>query len=324
MRDKVAIRVEAGRGGDGVVTFRREKYIPRGGPDGGDGGRGGSVILVASDKESNLESIRNKGTYKAGFGMPGTGSRKSGRAGEDLIIELPPGTAIYDEDTEELVGDLIEPGDRIIIAAGGHGGRGNMHFATPQNRVPQEWEPGTEGQEKNLTLKYCIPADVAVIGFPCAGKSSLVRALTRSRTKVGDYPFATREPHIGVCNMGIEGSFKILDMPALVEESAEGRGIGNSFLIHLRRVKIIVYLLDASRPDGIDEKKQLKVLKSEVAAFDPEYTGKKEVIAINKIDIAEKSKSRKSITDLRISVLENLGLEALIGEIAGELGIEKL
>ncbi|MFA6451262.1 MAG: GTPase ObgE [bacterium] len=328
MRDKISIRVQAGRGGDGVVTFRREKYIPRGGPDGGDGGRGGHVIIVASDKTATLEAIRNKTEYKAVSGMPGRDSRKSGRKGEDLVIQVPPGSAIYDEETDELLGDLIISGEQIVAAAGGGGGRGNMHFATPQNRVPQEWEPGRECEAKDIKIIFSYPADAAVIGMPGVGKSSLVSSITRSHTKVGDYLFTTRQPYIGVCNPGLASSFKILDMPALVEGSSEGSGIGNGFLNHLKRVKLIVYMLDATRPEGMTEKAQLKILRSEVAKHNGDYANKSELIIINKIDLLEKRPSVKSLAAAGkihfISAKEKQGVEELVTAIIGELGLGTL
>ncbi len=327
MRDQVTILVAAGRGGDGMVSFRREKYIPRGGPDGGDGGRGGSIVVIADDKTQDFDSIRNRGSYKAETGSAGARSRKYGHAGADLFIKVPAGTVVYDDDTGELLAELAVPGDNVIVANGGTGGRGNCHFATPQNRVPQEWEPGTEGEERSIKLVFSIPADVAVVGLPNAGKSSLMSALTNSKTKIAEYPFTTRSPKIGVCNAGFASKFSILDMPALVEGSAEGRGIGNSFLNHLNRVKLIVYLIDGTLPEGLTGEQQFKALKNEVAAYDSEFINKKELVIINKKDVLAEGAEKTKIKGvkgpiLKVSATEKDGLEKLIAKLTSLLELE--
>ncbi len=303
--------------------------MPRGGPDGGDGGRGGNVVVAANEKTSALEAIRNNGRYTAKDGKPGTGARKAGRHGDDLVIEVPPGTAVYDIDSGELIGELHAHGDRLVVAAGGTGGRGNCHFATPQNRVPQEWEPGTAGESRNLKLVYSIPADAAVVGLPGAGKSSLVRMLTRSNTKVGEYPFTTKTPQIGVCKVGLGAQCRILDMPALTEGSSEGRGIGNRFLGHLNRVDLIIYVLDCSVRDEFSEEKQLDILKREIEAYDAEYLKKKELLVINKVDLIEGEKKRRVRKGgigraVRISAKEKLGKDELVSAIADVLELEQV
>jgi len=329
MRDQVTILVSAGRGGSGIVSFRREKYVPRGGPDGGDGGRGGGVIISADDKIQNLESIRNRGEYRAEPGSAGAKSRKSGRSAENLLIRVPPGTAVFDEDTDEQLADLAAHGDSVIAAAGGSGGRGNCHFATPRNRVPQEWEPGAEGETRNIRLLFSMPADVAVVGLPDAGKSSLAGALTHAKIKIAEYPFTTRTPQIGICRAGPAASFKIIDMPALVEGSSEGRGIGNGFLNHLRRVRLIAYLIDATLPDGLTEEKQLKILRDEIAAYDPEFLNKKEMVIINKADAAETPGRAAKVKGFRgkaarVSAREKTGLEETVKIIADLLELDAI
>ena len=225
--------------------------MPRGGPDGGDGGRGGNVILVANDKTPSLESIRNNGTYKAGSGQAGGKARRSGRHGGDLLLQVPAGTSVIDSDSGELLGELIEHGDKLIVGNGGQGGRGNCHFATPQNRVPQQWEPGKDGVELEVDLLFSMPAEVAVIGLPGSGKSALVRALTRSKTESGEFDFTTRRPRLGAYDEGPAARVRIIDMPALVERSSDGKGIGNRFLVHMLRVKTILFLLNAEKPGGM-------------------------------------------------------------------------
>jgi len=286
MKDRVTIRVKSGRGGDGCVSFRREKFIPRGGPDGGDGGRGGHVFIRAREKTPSLEKIRNRAVFRSGNGHPGEGSRKNGRHGDDVFIDVPPGTSVLDVDTSSIIGELIQPGDKLQVAAGGAGGRGNCHFATPENRVPRENEAGFEGSERNIELRFSFPADVAVIGFPSSGKSAIVSRLTNSRTKSAEYPFTTRSIHVGVININPHTALKIIDTPALVEGAHEGKGAGNSFLMHLHRVSTVLFVLDPTGVAGDTPERQLEVLREEIRKFDPAYSGKKAVIAINKIDIA--------------------------------------
>jgi GTPase len=307
------------------VSFRREKYVPRGGPDGGDGGRGGHIIIKATEKLPKIEHIRNNAAYKADDGAGGADSRKSGRAAADLKLDVPVGVSVFDGETGELLGDLTAHGDKLIAVRGGAGGRGNCHFATPRNRAPLEWEPGSDGEARELRLEYSIPAEAAVIGLPGSGKSSLVHAMTRSRTKIGEYAFTTLEPHLGVCRVGPTASFRILDLPALVDGSSEGRGIGNAFLRHLLRVKILIYLLDATRPEGLSESGQLKALKREAAAYDPDYAKKESLIVVNKNDApatdAGKKGGRPRGKTIKVSALKNEGLEELADAIAEKLGI---
>ncbi|HOO55954.1 MAG TPA: Obg family GTPase CgtA [bacterium] len=328
MRDQVNIRVKAGRGGDGIASFRREKFVPRGGPDGGDGGRGGNVVLVARDKLSSLDILRNNSMYKAESAQPGEGSRKFGRNGEDLVIGVPSGCSVFDAETGALIGDLIDLNRELIVAYGGDGGRGNCHFATPQNRIPQRCEPGLPGQEREIRIILSIPADVGVVGLPNSGKSSLVSALSRSKTVIDDYPFTTRQPYLGTCRVDPTMQFRIIDLPALVEGSHEGRGVGNDFLNHLKRVSVIVFMLDAAQPDGIELEKQFDVLFDEIKKYNPEYVKKRIIVLINKIDSVAKLKNidmtgRPEISVLSISATTGEGIEELTGTIAESLESEK-
>ncbi len=318
MRDTVSIRARGGRGGDGSASFRREKYVPRGGPDGGDGGRGGHVIIAAHDKVNSLRDIKPGTVFRAPSGGAGGKSGKYGRAGADLVVRVPAGTSVLDAETGELLADLAANGDKIIVSAGGSGGRGNMHFATPKNRVPLEFEPGGESEERALSLEYSIPSETAVIGLPGAGKSTLVRALTGSRTPVGEYDFTTRKPYIGVCGAGEFASFRMLDMPALADGSSEGRGVGNFFLRHLRRVELIVLLID-SRPGAPEPEAQVETLLRELAAYDPEYLEKKRLVVYNRRD-AESAPEGADL-DIEIDAARGDGLEGLRAAISQSLGL---
>lgn len=318
MRDRAEIKVRSGRGGDGCVSFRREKYIPRGGPDGGDGGRGGHVFIRCKEKLPSLEHIRNRSLYKAGAGHQGAGGRKNGRHGDDVFIDAPPGTTIYDSDTGTLIGEIIEPGDKIIVAAGGAGGRGNCHFATPENRTPREFDPGEPGEERRLSLVFSIPADAALIGFPGSGKSALLARLTRSRTKIGEYPFTTMSPHLGVLTVNPYTSVKILDLPALVAGAAEGKGVGNYFLVHLRRARAVVYVLDPFEDEGASLTEQLQTLRKEVMKYDRAYVEKNEIVVVNKIDLADESVDGE-IAKIMDSCENAIIYSAETGEGEGEL-----
>lgn len=326
MRDSVTIGVRAGRGGDGAVSFRREKYVPRGGPDGGDGGRGGNVVLVSTEKTPSLDQIRNNSVYRAELGAAGGRSRKSGAQGEDLLINVPPGTSVFDAETGEPLGELPDPGERLVVAAGGAGGRGNCHFATPKNRAPLQWEPGLEGGERELKLVFSVPAEAGVVGLPGSGKSSLVAAVSNSKTKIGDYEFTTLQPQLGTCSVDPTSRFRILDMPALVEGSSEGRGVGNAFLRHLHRVKLVVYLIDGARLREIPAAEQFEILRNEVAAYDTEYAKKDLLIVINKIDAAgaecgDEAGEGLPGPVLKVSAKEKTGMEKFIETVAGKLGL---
>lgn len=285
MKDRMTILVKSGRGGDGCISFRREKFVPRGGPDGGDGGRGGHVYIRAKEKIPTLRHIRNNGKYTASSGAQGTSDRKNGKHGEDLFIDVPPGTFVISTEFGEVLADLVEPGSKVMIAEGGNGGKGNCHFATSTNRTPRVAEPGLTGAEKELDLVFCVPAEVAIVGFPSCGKSSFVSTVSGAQTKVGEFEFTTKDIHMGVAKASIFQTVKIVDMPALVEGSSEEKGIGNDFLTHLFRVKLIVYMLDGSCGRKISPSEQLNILKKEVEIYDEDYAEKDYIVVINKIDI---------------------------------------
>jgi len=319
--DKVTVRCKAGRGGDGSCSFRREKFIPRGGPDGGDGGKGGDVIVIARDKVPHLGGIRNLSTFRAGHGESGGKSRKFGKGGEDSIIEVPAGTRVTDKETGEELADLIANGQKFVVAKGGKGGKGNVHFATPTNRVPQRSDPGLDGDEIGIKLELFIPADAAIMGLPWSGKSAIHRKLTGSNPRHSGFEFATRNPHIGVCVVNPYSRFTILDLPSLCDGSSEGQGLGNKFLKHLRRASINIFVLDASSPTP--PKEQMEIIKREVAAFDPSQLEKRSIVVLTKSDLAEKEpKGIKRLKPMCINAETGEGIPALIETIAVMLGLE--
>ncbi len=281
--DQVKIYVRAGKGGDGLVHFRREKFVPRGGPDGGDGGDGGSVYLVGDRNLWHLLDLRYQRQYIAEDGKPGKPKKMHGRRGKDVFIRVPLGTVAYDAETGELIGEILEHGQKLLIARGGKGGRGNARFATPENRAPRYAERGKPGEERWVLLELKTLGDVGIIGFPNAGKSTLLRAITRSRAKVGDYPFTTKRPNLGVVRREFF-TFTLVDLPGLVEGAHRGKGMGHHFLRHAERTKALLFLLD---PTQGDPEEQYFKLKEELERYSPEMLLKERVIAVNKIDAYE-------------------------------------
>jgi GTP-binding protein len=284
--DEAQIWVKAGDGGDGCVAFRREKYIPKGGPEGGDGGDGGHVIFKADASENTLLDFASQHHWKAGRGEAGMGSRCAGKDGEDLVIKVPPGTLIYDADHDILLADLDAPDKEIVIARGGRGGRGNWHFKSSTNQAPRYAEPGTEGQERNLKLELKLIADVGLVGMPNAGKSTMLSAISAARPKVADYPFTTLNPQLGIAELPGERRIVFADIPGLIEGAQSGAGLGHAFLKHIERTKIIVHLLDMFPPDDSDPAENYRVIRRELEAFSPELGAKHEIIGANKMDIA--------------------------------------
>ena len=286
-RDRIEIEVTAGRGGDGVVSFFREKFIPKGGPDGGDGGRGGSVYLRASEHVDSLAKVSRR-HYKAAPGAHGQGGTRHGRAGEDLYIEVPLGTRVFDAETGELLADLVEPGQTVLVARGGEGGRGNAAFTSPTRQAPRFAEAGLPGERRRLRLELLSLADVGLVGYPNAGKSSLLAALTRARPKVADYPFTTLTPNLGVVE-DEEGMrrFTLADIPGIIEGASEGKGLGLEFLRHVARTRGLLFVLDASE----DPEAALGTLLREVKAYDPELLRRPALVALNKVDLLEEGEA---------------------------------
>ena len=284
--DEADIQVTAGNGGAGCVSFRREKYVPKGGPDGGDGGRGGSVIIVADPNKDTLMDFAGKHHWKADNGQGGMGKKMAGVNGEDLIIPVPVGTLIYDAEHGMRIADLNRPGKRSVVAKAGKGGLGNWHFRSSVNQVPRYAEPGTMGQERRLHLELKLIADVGLVGMPNAGKSTLLRAISAARPKVADYPFTTLDPQLGIAILDGDRRIVMADIPGLIEGAQHGAGLGVAFLKHVERTKIIVHLLDLYPSDGSDPADNYRIIRGELEAFSPELSGKREVIAANKMDLA--------------------------------------
>jgi GTPase len=284
--DEAIIQVKAGDGGDGCVSFRREKYIPKGGPDGGDGGDGGNIVFVADVNKDTLLDFSGRHHWKAKRGEAGMGKKMAGLSGEDLIIQVPPGTMIFDEEHKIMIADLDAPEKRVVIAKGGRGGRGNWHFKSSTNQAPRHAEPGTEGQERRLRLELKLIADVGLVGMPNAGKSTLLRAISAARPKVADYPFTTLEPQLGIVELNAERRMVIADIPGLIEGARDGAGLGHAFLRHIERTKIIVHLVELFPSDGSVPAENYRKIRGELEAFSPQLAQKRQIIAASKIDLA--------------------------------------
>lgn len=284
--DEATIHVKAGDGGHGCVSFRREKFVPKGGPDGGDGGHGGSVVFVADSSKDTLLDFSGKHHWTAPKGQPGMGKKMAGVGGADLVIPVPAGTLIYDADRDIRLADLDEIGKRIVIAKGGKGGRGNWHFRSPTNQAPRYAEPGGEGQERNLKLELKLIADIGLVGMPNAGKSTLLRAISAARPKVAAYPFTTLDPQLGIVELPGFRRMVVADLPGLIEGAQSGAGLGHAFLRHIERTKTIVHLLDMYPMDGSDPLENYRTIRRELEAFSPALAHKREVIAANKMDLA--------------------------------------
>lgn len=282
--DQAVIRVRSGKGGDGMVHFRREKFVPRGGPDGGDGGRGGDVILEVDANLNTLYSFRHQSVFQAPEGKNGGRSNMTGKTAEDLVIKVPPGTIIYEDQTDHLIGDLVEAGQRLTVAKSGRGGRGNARFASSIRQVPKIAEKGEPGEERNLRLELKLIADIGIIGVPNAGKSTLLAALTNARPKIAAYPFTTLEPNLGICEIDEDNQLVLADIPGLIEGAHLGIGIGHDFLRHIQRTRVLIHLLDGLAEDPVLDFAQIN---SELSLFDPALAQKPQVVALNKFDLPE-------------------------------------
>ncbi|MBN2018796.1 MAG: GTPase ObgE [Sedimentisphaerales bacterium] len=293
--DEAKIRIKAGDGGNGCVGFRREKYIPKGGPDGGDGGKGGDVFFLADENLDTLMDFTGKHNWSAQDGKPGQGSNKSGAAGNDLIIRVPPGTLIYDTDLDLLLKDLDEVGMKVCICLGGHGGKGNKAFATSVHQTPRYAEPGKPGQERNLRLELKLIADVGLVGMPNAGKSTLISRCSKARPKIASYPFTTLEPVLGIVELSNERRLVMADLPGLIEGAHKGTGLGFEFLRHIERTRIIVHILDIMPADGSDPVKNYRQIRKELEEYSELLAKKAEVIVANKIDLDPEGKTAKKL-----------------------------
>jgi len=284
--DEATIRTQAGNGGNGCLSFRREKYVERGGPDGGDGGHGGSVYLVADESINTLADFRVARKFRAESGRGGAGRNMTGKSGEDLNVHVPRGTMIHDVDTGELIGDLTEDGQRIKVADGGQGGQGNARFKSSVNRAPRKTTPGTQGEGRHLALELKLLADVGLVGMPNAGKSTLIRSMSAAKPKVADYPFTTLHPNLGVVSVGRLQSFVMADIPGLIEGAAEGAGLGVQFLKHLQRTKLLLHLVDIAPIDlDADPAIAFQAIEGELKKFSADLSGKPRWLVINKVDL---------------------------------------
>ncbi len=284
--DEATIRVTAGKGGDGCVSFRREKFIPRGGPNGGDGGDGGSVYLVADGGLNTLIDFRYTRHYRAGNGQPGMGSDRTGKKGADLEIKVPLGTMVWDADTGEPMGDLVTAGERLLVARGGFHGLGNTRFKSSTNRTPRQSTPGTPGESRQLRLELKLLADVGLLGMPNAGKSTLIRAISSATPKVADYPFTTLIPTLGVVSIEPHRSFVVADIPGLIEGAAEGAGLGIRFLKHLGRTRLLLHLVDMAPLTGdSDPAREVRIIERELERFSPELRSRERWLVLNKLDL---------------------------------------
>ena len=282
--DEAKVFVRSGRGGDGMIHFHREKYVPRGGPDGGDGGRGGDVVFEVSPTLNTLSLFRHRSQFMADEGGKGGPNDMTGRSAENLVVLVPPGTVVRDADTGELLGDLLEPHQRLLVVKGGRGGRGNPHFANSRIQAPRTGEKGEPGQEKNLLLELKLIADIGIVGVPNAGKSSLLASVTNAQPKIADYPFTTIDPNLGVAELDMNTSLILADIPGLIEGAHQGVGLGFSFLKHILRTRVLIHVLDGMSDDPIADFSQIN---SEMALFDPELGKKQQVVAFNKMDLPD-------------------------------------
>lgn len=321
--DEVDIQVEAGAGGNGCLAFRREAGVPRGGPSGGDGGRGGSIYLVASPHRNTLLNYRYNPLYRAQRGQHGQGSNRTGRDGADLELEVPPGTVVYEHGDDGLIrmADLTEVGQRVLVARGGRGGRGNAAFATPTNRAPRQTEPGQPGESRKLRLRLKLLADVGLVGYPNVGKSTLIARVSAARPKIADYPFTTLTPNLGVVTMSDDRSFVVADVPGLIEGAHRGHGLGDRFLKHIERTAVLVHVIDVSGLSGREPADDLDVVRRELELFDPAVAAKPQIVAANKMDAVtddeavrrlEACAAALGLPVFRISAVAGTGLQSLL------------
>jgi GTP-binding protein len=317
--DEVRIRVKAGDGGNGCLAFRREKYVPRGGPSGGDGGRGGDVVLVASEHHNTLLHFRFNPEHTGQRGRHGEGSNRSGREGASAEAPVPVGTIVYDDDTGELLHDFTHAGDRFVVARGGRGGRGNQHFATPTHQAPTEHEPGHPGEEKRLRLELKLLADVGLVGFPNAGKSTLISRISAARPKIADYPFTTLVPNLGVASAG-DATFVVADIPGLIEGAHLGHGLGVQFLRHVERTRLLLHLVDVSEASGRDPAHDFEVVMAELSSFSEDLAKKPMFVLASKVDAGLNQERIESLE--RLATSKNLPFHA-ISSVTGQ-GIEPL
>lgn len=318
--DEAKISIKAGDGGNGCISFRREKFIPKGGPDGGNGGRGGNVIIRADKNLNTLLDFKYKHTYLAERGENGRGKNQEGKSGKDEIIKVPCGTLVRNAEKKKVIADLVRHGDEVVIARGGKGGKGNANFASPTNQAPRYAEPGKPGYEQNLLLELKLLADVGLVGFPNAGKSTLISTISDAKPKIADYPFTTLSPNLGLVRYAIGKSFVVADIPGLIEGAHEGKGLGVQFLRHIERTRVIVLLIEAI---SVDPMKDYQVLLHELASYDRTLVKKKKIVALTKIDLSDDASKKefkkfsfgRGIRGKPISAVTGEGIDDLLDEM---------
>ncbi len=310
--DETKLHVQSGAGGNGCASFRREKYVPMGGPNGGDGGRGGDIVLVATHRKTTLLELKGKAVWRAKHGERGRGSQQTGACAKPVEIMVPVGTRVFDEETQEVLADLTEDGERWIAAEGGHGGLGNMHFKTSTNRAPRKTSPPGPSVERHLRLELMLMADVGLLGFPNAGKSTLISHVSAAKPRVADYPFTTLVPSLGVVDMGFDGTFTVADIPGLIEGASDGTGLGHRFLRHVSRTRLLLHLVSASEhdeghvhagdPETPDPLRRYRAIRLELEAYDPELSKRDEIVILTKSDsMSSWMPSRRSVAPARWS-----------------------
>lgn len=326
--DRVKIKVKAGDGGNGVTAFRREKFVPRGGPSGGDGGVGGSVWMEANEGLNTLLHLRFNPEHKADRGRHGEGSNRFGKDGEDATIRVPVGTQVFNAETEELLVDFTEAGQRFLIAKGGKGGWGNSHFATPTRRAPKFHYTGRPGEEKELQLELKLIADVGLVGFPNAGKSTLISVISAAKPKIADYPFTTLEPNLGVVDLGDFRTFVVADIPGLIEGASDGAGLGDRFLRHVERTKIMLHLVDVSSLEGRNPIDDYRIINRELANYNADMANRPQIVVATKIDALDDPERLENLRAvamhdgkefIAISSVANKGLKELVSMVSKKL-----
>jgi GTP-binding protein len=323
--DEVEIRVEAGKGGDGCVSFRREKYVPRGGPDGGDGGDGGSVIILAQEGVDSLSALAHRKHWKAPHGQPGRGADCHGASAEDLLIRVPPGTMVIDARHGHVLKDLAAAGQQVTVARGGKGGKGNSRFKSATNQAPRQSTPGDPGEIRLVRLRLKVIADVGLVGKPNAGKSTLLSRLSRARPEIAPYPFTTKHPHLGRVQIDRERWFVMADIPGLIEGAHAGAGLGHEFLRHIERAGILVHLIEPQPFDGTEPLPNYRAIRAELETHDPNLGRRPEIVAVSKADLPGAEEVQRKLADalgrevLLISAVTGQGLNTLVGTIAQTL-----
>lgn len=329
--DRVKIRIKAGDGGNGVTAFRREKFVPRGGPSGGDGGIGGSVWIEADESLNTLLHLRYNPEHKAERGRHGEGSNRSGKDGADHVVKVPVGTQVFEADSDDMLFDFTESGQRYRAAKGGKGGWGNAHFATPTKQAPKYHYDGRPGEEKELQLELKLLADVGLVGFPNAGKSTLISVISAAKPKIADYPFTTLEPNLGVVDMGDFRTFVVADIPGLIEGASEGAGLGDRFLRHVERTKLLLHLVDVSSLSGRDPVDDYEIINQELANYDLELAERPQIVVATKIDAIDEPKRLESLRKraskdgkpfFAISSVANKGVKELVAALGEALRSE--